>query len=92
LEIQMVKIKFTAQGSNAMIGGFTTGDIANVGEAIAKHLVEEAQVAKYVSASEPVKPKKPAKPAKAKPADEPVVVAADAAVPPAPTIDEPAEE
>lgn len=51
----MVKIRFTAQGSNSMIGGFTTGDIANVGEAIAKHLVEEAQVARYMDAAEPAK-------------------------------------
>lgn len=60
----MVKIKFTAQGANAMIGGFTTGDTATVGEAIARHLVEEAKVAKYVEAGTPVKEKKPGKAAK----------------------------
>lgn len=30
-----------------MIGGFSHGDIANVGDAMAKHLVEEAKVAEY---------------------------------------------
>lgn len=64
----MVKIKFTAQGANALIGGFTTGDIATVGEAIARHLVEEARVAKYLQTGEAAKPKKPAA-KKAKAAD-----------------------
>ena len=67
----MVKIKFTAQGSNAMVGGFGPGDMANVGEAIGKHLVEEARVARYVEAGEPKKAAKPKKPA----------------VPPAPTLE-----
>lgn len=54
----MVKIKFTAQGANSLIGGFSTGDVAAVGEAIAKHLVEEARVARYIAAAAP--PHKPA--------------------------------
>lgn len=59
----MVKIKFIAQGSNTAIGGFSSGDIANVGEALAKHLVEEARVAQYVPGVAKEQPK---------PADEPV--------------------
>ncbi len=55
----MVKIKFTAQGANSMIGGFSTGDVATVGEAMAKHLVEEAGVARYMEAGEPRKPAPP---------------------------------
>lgn len=46
----MVQIKFKAQGSNSLVGGFSHGDIARVGEALAKHLVEEAGVAEYVQA------------------------------------------
>lgn len=46
----MVKIKFKAQGSNSLFGGFSHGDIANVGDALAKHLVEEAKVAEYIIA------------------------------------------
>ena len=69
----MVKIKFTAQGSNTLIGGFGTGDIATVGEAIGKHLVEEARVARYVESGEPRKPapvpRKPRAVAKVSPAD-----------------------
>lgn len=49
----MVKIKFIAQGSNTMLGGFSNGDTANVGEALARHLVDEAKVAQYVQASQP---------------------------------------
>lgn len=87
----MVKIRFTAQGSNALIGGFSTGDVANVGEALGKHLVEEARVARYMDKDEPRK--LAAKPAKGKPktkteakAAAPAASAApDAAVPPAPT-------
>lgn len=44
-----VRIKFTAQGSNSMIGGFSTGDVATVDEEIARHLVEEARVATYAA-------------------------------------------
>ncbi len=31
-----------------MLGGFSSGDTARVGEDFARHLVEEAQVAEYV--------------------------------------------
>lgn len=43
-----VQIRFTAQGSNTYVGGFTHGDVARVGEALARHLVDEARVAEYV--------------------------------------------
>jgi hypothetical protein len=68
----MVKIRFTAQGSNALIGGFSSGDQANVGEPLAKHLVEEARVAAYVASPAPAAPKHAARKPKS-------------AVPPAPT-------
>lgn len=44
----MIQIRFTAQGSNTLIGGFSHGDIARVGRDLAHHLVEEAKVAQYV--------------------------------------------
>lgn len=47
----MVKIRFIAQGANAMIGDFGTGDIANVSDALARHMVSEARVAEYVQAA-----------------------------------------
>lgn len=43
----MVKIKFTAQGANSIVGGFSPGDRATVGDDFARHLVEEARVAVY---------------------------------------------
>lgn len=48
----MIQIRFTAQGANSAIGGFNSGDMARVGEALAKHLVDEARVAEYVTAPE----------------------------------------
>lgn len=41
----MVQIKFTATGANSALGSFSSGDRANVSEAFARHLVEEARVA-----------------------------------------------
>lgn len=61
----MKKIKFTAQGANALIGGFGPGDVANVGEELAKHLVEEAGVACYMESSVPAKAAKSVDTAKA---------------------------
>jgi hypothetical protein len=49
-EAIMVKIKFTAQGANSIVGGFGPGDKASVSEAFARHLVEEARVAVYDAA------------------------------------------
>jgi hypothetical protein len=46
----MIQIRFKAQGSNSLIGGFSSGDLARVNEALAKHLVEDAKVAEYVTA------------------------------------------
>jgi hypothetical protein len=56
----MMKIKFTAQGANSMFGGFSSGDVANLSDALARHLVEEAKVAKYID----VPPEKSVKPAR----------------------------
>lgn len=43
----MVQIRFIRQGANSLIGGFSSGDLARVSEAFARHLVEEARVAEY---------------------------------------------
>lgn len=53
------KIRFTAQGSNSLFGGFSSGDRATVGDALARHLVEEARVAEYAETA-PADEKKPA--------------------------------
>ncbi len=94
----MIQIRFKASGANSVIGGFSSGDLARVSEAFARHLVEEACVAEYVKASEPVKPAKPARKAKAAAAEvpvaevpvvaEPVAAEEPVAVTPAPTIPE----
>ncbi len=65
----MKRIKFTAQGANSLIGGFSSGDIMRVDDALAEHLVKEALVAKYIeteadlatekAATKARKPKKP---------------------------------
>lgn len=52
----MIQIRFKAQGANSLVGGFSHGDLARVGEALAKHLVEEAKVAEYVTAPQPAAP------------------------------------
>ena len=46
----MVQIRFIRQGANSLIGGFSSGDLARVSDAFARHLVEEARVAEYVQA------------------------------------------
>lgn len=48
----MVQIRFIRQGSNSLIGGFSSGDLARVSEDFARHLVEEARVAEYVQAQQ----------------------------------------
>lgn len=62
----MIQIRFIAQGSNSLIGGFSSGDLARVGESLAHHLVEEARVAEYVvrRAPIPVEPLEEPKPAR----------------------------
>ena len=46
----MVQIRFIRQGANSLIGGFSSGDLARVSDALARHLVEEARVAEYAQA------------------------------------------
>ena len=53
----MVQIRFIRQGANSLIGGFSSGDLARVSEAFARHLDEEARVAEYAQA--PVKDEAP---------------------------------
>lgn len=46
----MVQIRFIKQGSNSVLGGFASGDVARVSEEFAAHLVNEARVAVYLDA------------------------------------------
>lgn len=48
-----MRIRFKRMGSNTAIGGFSPGDTLTCGDALARHLVEEAMVAEYVSAPLP---------------------------------------
>jgi hypothetical protein len=43
----MVQVKFTKFGANSALGGFAPGDRARLSDALARHLVDEAQVAVY---------------------------------------------
>ena len=43
-----MRIRFTRQGSNSAFGGFKAGDIFVCGDALGRHLVEEAKVAEYL--------------------------------------------
>lgn len=49
----MVQIKFTTFGATSVGGSFGPGDILRCSPDMAKHLVEEAQCAKYVEAQQP---------------------------------------
>ncbi len=62
----MKSIRFHAQGSNSVIGNFGPGDVARVDDKFAKHLVDEAKVAKYYE-PEAVKPARAAPAKKAEP-------------------------
>lgn len=59
----MVQIKFIKSGANSLFGGFSSGDTLRCPESLAAHLVNEAQVAKYVEV--------PAAPVESKPAEAP---------------------
>lgn len=56
-----VQIQFLAGGANSMIGGFCAGDVARVSAEMAKHLVEEVGIAKYITAQPAETAKTPAK-------------------------------
>lgn len=56
----MKQIKFTATGCSTWTGNFSPGDIARLDDAAAKHLVEEARCAEYVSGEPKTEPAKPA--------------------------------
>ena len=43
----LVQIEFTKTGANAAFGGFSPGDKARVSAELAKHFVDDAQVAMY---------------------------------------------
>ncbi|HSD16787.1 MAG TPA: hypothetical protein VLC71_05925 [Thermomonas sp.] len=46
----MKQIKFTASGCSTWTGNFAPGDVARLDDAAAKHLVEEARCAQYMTA------------------------------------------
>jgi hypothetical protein len=69
-DTNMARIRFIAQGSNSLVGGFSHGDLLMCSDALAAHLVNEAGVAEYVKAQQPTEAEAPA-PAPA--ADEPQV-------------------
>lgn len=43
----MARIKFITGGANSAIGGFSAGDLLVCSDALAKHLIEEVQCARY---------------------------------------------
>lgn len=56
----MVQIKFIRQGSNSMLGGFSSGNLARVSDALAAHLVDVAKVAIYTEQAQPAPAAEPA--------------------------------
>jgi hypothetical protein len=48
-----VQIKFTKFGSNSAFGGFAPGDTMRCSAELAKHLVEDVKVARYLEAPTP---------------------------------------
>lgn len=42
-------VKFKTSGSNSAFGSFSPGDVLRCGDDLARHLVEEAGVAEYVT-------------------------------------------
>lgn len=49
----MKAIKFKRGGSNTILGNFAPGDVARCSDALARHLVDELDVAAYHGAPEP---------------------------------------
>lgn len=56
-----VQIRFTRQGSNTLVGNFAPGDTLRCGEALARHLVVEAKVARYMQPAPTANETKPAR-------------------------------
>jgi len=42
-------VKFKTSGSNSAFGSFSPGDVLRCGDDLARHLVEDARVAEYVT-------------------------------------------
>jgi hypothetical protein len=57
----MVQIRFKAFGASTEFGSFAPGDLFRCNEALARHLVEEAQCAEYVAVKVVEQEAKPAK-------------------------------
>lgn len=49
----MTKVQFYKFGSNTVIGSFQPGDVLTCSDAMARHLVEVADVAKMLEAEQP---------------------------------------
>lgn len=64
----MRRIVFTKNGACSVLGGFEPGTVARTSDALARHLVEEARVARYADEApipSTAKPKRTARRAKA---------------------------
>lgn len=48
-----VQIIFTASGSSSVTGNFAPGDVLRCSAELARHLVEEAQCARYADGDKP---------------------------------------
>ena len=55
------RIEFTRGGSNSILGNFAPGDIFRAPAALARHLVEEVRVARYLETPTESGSKKPRK-------------------------------
>lgn len=55
------RIEFIRGGSNTILGDFAPGDIFRAPEALARHLVEDIKVAKYVEQPAKAEPPLPRK-------------------------------
>ena len=59
-----MRIKFKRFGSNTAVGSFQPGDVLTCGDAMARHLVEEAKVAEFMEpkaepvSAQPIPPKR----------------------------------
>jgi len=60
-------VQFTSNGSNSVFGNFAAGDTLRCGDAMARHLVREARVAKFMEPAADAPPaESPSKPARSR--------------------------
>jgi hypothetical protein len=65
----MTKVQFYKFGSSTAIGSFAPGDVLTCSDAMARHLVEVAQVARPVEAEKPQPTAQPARKTRRKAAE-----------------------